>query len=136
MNNPNEKTKYGIYLYPETIQSVDALYHDNGFRNRSEFVEKAIRFYCGYITADNYRDYFPSVIVSTMKGSLDSLEHRMASLLFKNAVELSMMLHVVAATHEIDKDTLSRLRGLCVNDVKRTNGHISLDEALRFQKGE
>lgn len=53
-----------------------------------------------------------------MQGSLDSLEDRMASLLFKIAVELCMVLHVTAAANQIDEDTLSRLRGLCVEEVK------------------
>lgn len=32
--------------------------------------------------------------------------------------------------------TLSRLRGKCVNEVKRLNGKISFDDAVRYQKGK
>ena len=71
-----------------------------------------------------------------MQGSLDSFEDRMATLLFKIAVELSMMLHVTAAANEIDEDTLTRLRGLCVEEVKRLRGSVRLDDAVRFQNGE
>ena len=78
----------------------------------------------------------PNVLVSTMQGSLDSFEDRMATLLFKIAVELCMVLHVTAATNQIDEDTLSRLRGLCVNEVKRLRGSVRLDDAVRFQNGE
>ncbi len=119
----------------EIVDRVEKNYLEDGSRSRSEFVEKAISFYCGFITAQNYKDYFPEVIVSTVKASLDSFENRMSSLMFKTAVELSMMLHVIAATQEIDEDTLSRLRGVCVEDVKRLNGNISLEDANRFQNG-
>ncbi len=89
----------------------------------------------GYLTADDGQEYFPNVIVSTVKGSLDSLENRMASLLFKMAVELSMTLHVTAAANQIDADTLSRLRGLCVEEVKRLHGAVRLEDAVKFQNG-
>ncbi len=70
-----------------------------------------------------------------MKGSLDGFENRMASLLFKIAVELSMVLHVTAANNEIDPESLSRLRGMCVEEVKRLHGMVSMESAVKFQKG-
>ena len=59
----------------------------------------------------------------------------MANLLFKMAVELSMMLHVTAAANAIDETSLTRLRGLCVEEVKRLHGAIRMEDAVRFQKG-
>ena len=98
-------------------------------------MEKAILFYCGYLTADNYSEYIPNIIISTMKGSLGSLENRMANLLFKNSVELSMLLHVIAAATNIDEDSLDALRGYCVEDVKKIHGTIRLEDAVKFQRG-
>ena len=46
-----------------------------------------------------------------------------------------MLLHVTAATNEIDEATLSRLRGMCVDEVKRLHGNVSFEDAVRFQKG-
>ena len=60
----------------------------------------------------------------------------MATLLFKIAVELSMILHVTAATNQIDEDTLSRLRGMCVAEVKRLRGAVRLENAVKFQNGD
>lgn len=133
--NMADKNKFALWAYPETLERVEKLYREDGCKSRSEFIEKAINFYCGYLTAENYREYFPSVIVSTVKGSLDSFENRMASLLFKTAVELSMMLHMTAANYDIDEEMLSRLRGMCVKEVKRLHGTVSLDDAVKFQKG-
>lgn len=117
------------------MEKVNALYEQDDCISRSEFIEKAIRFYTGFLTAENGSDYFPNVIVSTVKGSLDSLENRMARLLFKIAVELSMMLHVTAATNEIDESTLSRLRGMCVNEVTRLQGSVTMENAVTYQHG-
>lgn len=130
------KKKFALWLHPSALEKVDRLYQFDNCRSRSEFIEKAILFYAGYVSSEDCRDYYPEAIVNTVQGSLDSFENRMASLLFKNAVELAMMMHVTAANFRVDEDTLSRLRGKCVNDVKRLNGHISFDDAVKYQKGD
>ena len=78
------KSKFALWAYPSTMKKVEKLYPDDNCKSKSEFIEKAILFYCGYLTAADYREYFPNVIVSTMQGTLESLENRMANLLFKN----------------------------------------------------
>lgn len=129
------KSKFALWAYPETMQKVEKLYKDDNCKSKSEFIEKAIQFYSGYLTAGDYREYFPSVIVSTMKGTLESLENRMANLLFKNTVELSILLHAFAAATKIDAETIEALRGYCIEDVKKIRGTIRLEDAVRFQKG-
>ena len=132
----SEKKKIALYLTPKLMAKIDKLYEDEGCRSKTEFIEKAIEFYCGYLTADNYKEYFPDVIVSTMQQTLNSMEMRMARLLFKIAVELSLLQHVIAGTNDIDEDTLSSLREMCVQDVKRVNGAISFEDAVRYQYGD
>lgn len=130
------KKKFALWVHPTALEKVERLYRLDNCRSKSEFIEKAILFYSGYVVSQDGRDYFPEAIVSTVQGSLDSFENRMASLMFKNAVELAMLMHIAAANFHVNEETLSRLRGKCVNDVKRLNGHISFDDAVKYQKGE
>lgn len=132
----NKKSKFTIYARPAVMQKADMFYKFEGSNSRSEFIENAINFYSGYISANCSFDYYPQIIVSSVKGSLDSLENRMASLMFKNSVEMSMMMNIIAANFNIDDLTLNRLRGKCVKDVKKTHGNISFDEVLKYQRGE
>ena len=129
------KERFSLRIKPETVDLIEKNYRESGCVIKSEFIEKAILFYCGYLTANDYQEYFPNVIVSTTKGMLDSLENRMANIIFKNTVELSMILHVLAATHQISEETLADLRRMCIDDVKKINGTISLSDAVKFQKG-
>ncbi len=131
-----QKNKYMLYARPETIAKAESMYKIEGSKSRSEFIEHAINFYSGYINSNNSLDYFPEVIVSSVQGTLGMFENRISSLLFKNAVELAMMMHITAANFRIDQDTLSRLRGKCVNDVKRLNGRIDFEDAVKYQKGD
>jgi hypothetical protein len=59
-----------------------------------------------------------------------------SSTIFKLAVELSMTMHIVAAQGEIEEETLTRLRGYCVDEVKRLGGKISFDKAWQHQQGD
>ena len=51
--------------------------------------------------------------------------------MFKQAVELSMMMNVLAIGLEIDDAQMDRLRGQCVQAVKRSNGGISFKDVVR-----
>ena len=47
--------------------------------------------------------------------------------------DLAILQNVVAANYGISKTDLERLRGICVNEVKKINGSITFDEAIRWQ---
>ena len=117
MPEPKDKRKFALWVREGTMEKIEKLYRSENVKSRSEFIETAINFYCGYLTANDGKEYFPQVIVSTLQGTLCAFENRMASLLFKMAVELSMSLHVTAANSEIDEGTLAKLRGLSVEEI-------------------
>ena len=119
-----------------TLEAVEKQYRQDNCRSKSEFIEKAVHFYVGYICSADKSDYLPHIVVSTMQGTMDAFEDRIAGLLFKMAVELSMLLHVTAATNEIDEETLSRLRGMCVAEVKRLRGSVRMEDAVKYQNGD
>ena len=50
------------------------------------------------------------------------------------AVELAVIENILAAVCEVDRQELKRLRGQCVEEIKRTNGMISFEQALQWQK--
>ena len=43
------KVKFPLYVFPETMQKIDMLYEADNCKSKTEFIEKAIRFYCGYL---------------------------------------------------------------------------------------
>ncbi len=130
------KTRIPLWLYPETIKKADELFPKDNCKSRSEFIEKAIIFYSGYITSGENNKFLPSAITSTLTGIVENSENRMARLLFKLAVEMSMMMNILASNAEIDETLLQKLRGKCINDVKKTTGAVTFEEAVKYQKGK
>ena len=133
---PKDKQKFPLWAKPETLQSVKEIYQSDNCRSQSEFIERAILFYIGYLTADRPKSYLPNMFLSTMKSIVRESNNRMGRLLFKLAVEISMLLNLAASMWDIDKSELARLRGNCIEEVKRINGTISLDDAGDWQQGD
>ena len=135
MATPKEKKKFAIWLYPETIEKVKSLFRAEGCTSRSEFVEKAIRFYIGFLTAEDPSSFLPNMFLSNMRGIVSESDDKQNRLLFKMAVEIAIMQNIIASMQDIDPASLARVRGECVKEVKRLNGNFSFEDAVDWQKG-
>ena len=69
------------------------------------------------------------------EGKLGARGNRMGHLLFKLSVDQNLMGNILAADIEIDPDQLRKARVRCVTEVKATNGEISFEHTVRYQKG-
>lgn len=127
-----EKTRFALWIDEETLKQVQEHYSNDGCRTQSEFIARAIRFYCGYLTAKKAGDYLPSTVASTLEGVLLMFGDRLGRLLFRLVVEVGMMGRIIASDTAMDNETIERLRAECVRDAKKTNGQISFRDALRF----
>jgi len=133
---PEERNTFVLRLSPQARQLVADQYARDNCKSQNEYIEKAIRFYAGYAAAQDGSEFLSHTLSSMIRGTMHDSENRMARLLFKLAVEVSMMTHVLASGLEITDEELSRLRGRCVNEVKRTSGRITFDDAVKYQRGE
>ena len=129
------KRKFALWIRPSLLEEVDSLYQKDNCSSRSEFMEKALRFYMGYLSSQENQDYLAQVIPSTVKGIVDENSNRMGRLLFKMAVEQAVTSNILAAVCDVDQTELKRLRGQCVEEIRKTNGMISFEEALKWQQG-
>ncbi len=69
-----------------------------------------------------------------ISGRIGDTENRISRVLFKQSVELAMLMHVVAATHAIRPEDLESLRKMCVGEVSKVNGKFHFDDAVKLQK--
>lgn len=130
-----EKSRHTVWLTPDAWSQVENNYAQDNCTTKNEYIEKAIRFYTGYLNTENAAGYLPRILSDVLDGKLGALGSRIGKLLFKLAVEQDMTSNISAATHEIPLDTLERLRVRCIRYVKQTNGDISLEDAVKYQKG-
>lgn len=130
-----ERTRFQVRVSKDTYRKVQTVLPHTNCRSQNEFVERALQHYADYITAENLTNFLPSIYSSVLRGIVHDSEGRICRLLFKMAVELDMMMNVLAAGMEISEENLDLLRGRCVREVKKTNGGVDLRHAIRYQSG-
>lgn len=122
-------------IRPSVLDLAQQFHKMDNCESRSEFIEKAIIFYAGYVSSNKNDEYLPNIITSTLKSIVKESDNRISNAIFKIAVELAITMNLIASSQNVDKITLERLRGECVKEVRRLNGHFSIDDAFYWQKG-
>ena len=129
------KEKFALWLTPECRQLVGDCYADDQCQSRSEYIEKAILFYTGFLYAEKADRYLPKVLQQILSGTLERFAERIGRQLFKLAVEQNVNNHILASDTDIDARSYQKMRGLSMDEVKRTNGKIDFEDALLQERG-
>lgn len=134
MSTPKGKRKFLLWAYPSTLELMKNTYRKTNCRTQSEFVERAIQYYCGHVNAADDVSYLPNAFLSNMKSLVNESDTRQGRMMFKLAVEMAMMMNILASMQDIDAETLDRLRHECIKEVKRLNGGFSMEDAMAWQR--
>ena len=127
----SRKEKFAFYLTPEKKALLERRYQEDGSRSLTAFIENAVDFYLDYLSANSAGLFLPASLKSYLDGRLGQLEDRLSSLIFKQAVEQDMVAGILADAFQFSEDDLHRRRAESVNNVKKTNGRISLEQRVR-----
>lgn len=130
----SDKQKFALYITPQSMDTVNLLYKSDNCSSRSEFIEKAVKFYTGYICASKSVNYISPLLTSMLDSVVLNSEQRISRNLFKIAVELGKLSHMIAAANEVDDDTVKELHKMCVDEVRHINGLINFESAVKFQQ--
>ena len=128
------KEKFALWITPECKQLVDDCYADDQCQSRSEYIEKAILFYTGFLYAEKADRYLPRVLQQILSGTLDRFAERIGRQLFKLAVEQNVNNHILASDTDIDAARYMKMHTLSMDQVRGTNGKISFVDVLQQEK--
>ena len=123
-----------VWLDAGLVPRMDGWLKADNCKNRSEFINKALRFYMGYLGTEDNTAYLSKAILTAIQGTLDDNNNRLCRIIFKWAVELNMMCHTIAAHFRTDPIHTRELRSFAVDEVKRTNGQVSFESAVHQQR--
>lgn len=131
-----EKQRASFYFPPELIAICDKDLELANVRSRNKFVEQAVKFYDAYLHRDNINEMLTPAFASVVTERLGTTEHRVSSSIFKLTVELTMLMNLLAAAYNLDTSEIQKLRHRCIREVKKINGRIDLEQAVKYQNGE
>ena len=123
-----QKEKLAVYFSPEKKAILERRYREDGSRSMTAFVERAVDFYLDYLSANDAGLFLPTSIKSYLDGQL---ENRLGALAFRQAVEQDMVAGILADAYQFSDEDLRRRRAESVQNVKKTNGRISLEHRVR-----
>lgn len=131
----NNSNRIGVYINNELLARCDAAMEKSNAESRSEFIREAIEHYIAVLNMKESSRMLTPALESVIGSKIALTEDRISRLLFKLGVEIAMMSNIIAATHDIDEDSLSALRRFCTNEVAAIGGKYSFEDAVEFQKG-
>ena len=135
MQENNNSNRIGIYINNELLARCDAAMEKTNAESRSEFIRDAIEHYIAVLNMKESSRVLTPALESVIGSKIALTEDRINRILFKLGVEVAMMSNILAATHNIDEDSLSALRRFCTNEVAAIGGKYSFEDAVEFQKG-
>ena len=126
----SSETKSRLTFRPsdETRQRIEQWYRADNCSSLNDFIEKAVNNYIDRLEINDDNCLLPTAISSAINGRLGLLEKNLSSLSFNHAVELDMIVSIVAEAFNFNREDLNQLRAQSVKNVKRTNGRISLEK--------
>ena len=130
----NGKQKHGFWLIPETKNKIEIYYKIDNCKSQSKFLEKAVNFYIGYVCTENASAFLPRVLSDVLEGKFAVLKKKLGRMIFKHSVETNITNHILCADTDIDVPTYQHLHNRSVCEVLETNGELTFEDALRFQK--
>ena len=132
------KKSYNFYLTPEENEMIDASLVPADASSRSEFVEKAIRYYAASLGADMHKEILSEELIRVIRDNIKNAENHIASALFKMAGEQAVLSLLFAdrIVGDIDRDELRAYRNDAYNAIRRLHGVFMFDDALDNAEAE
>ena len=131
-----DKIKFSIRVDSNLVQLLDESMELGNANSRTELIEDAIRFYLSFLTSTKIEDYLLQSLSSVITSAVRDSENRMARMDFKLAVALYELTQILAYTNGgIDEDTMRRLHIRSIEEVKRINGALRYEDAVKYQSG-
>ena len=124
------ENRLNFRMTDETATKIERWYQKDNCRSKNEFIEKAVNCYADMLAAGE-STALPRAVQSAIDSRLKLFEDRIASLLYKQAVELDMLSGIIADSFQFSEEDLRRRRAESVRNVKQTNGRISFEKRVR-----
>jgi len=131
----SEKVRTGIYISEDLLCECDEYLSKNS-GSRSELIESALRLYLATRKIKDKSEVLVPELAECISAASDEGITKISKGLFRYAVEVEMLIALLAETFEVSKNHLKDVRREAVNNVRRTRGKINLDDLIMRNERE
>ena len=131
------ENRLNFRMTDETAAKIERWYQEDNCRSKNEFIEKAVNCYADMLAAGESTT-LPRAVQTAIDARLKLFEDRIASLLYKQAVEMDMdmAMSILLQSVNVSEEVLRQERAKSIAAVKRTNGQLRLEQRLRELESE
>lgn len=125
------KQRISLYLDKETVEKMDGFIKQYGYHSRNDFVSSAV----DNLIADKLLSENDTPLSEKLARAVADLSDDNAKAiskgLFRYAVQLEMVMRMIAEQIEYEEIEIENMRREAINNVRRTRGKVRLDEILK-----
>lgn len=107
-----------VNLKQETYDEIDELLEKSQSGNRNEFIEKAVKFYIGFLKTEKTESYLLSTFTAAIQGTVNGAEGRIVGMIYKLAVELAMLNRIIAYDRNFAESAIEQIRKISIDELK------------------
>ena len=133
MRNNDNKTRSTVYIDNTLLKQLDNCCQNYGYKSRNQFILEAIESHIADITLENMGDIFAKKLASAMEKQTESLGRKVSKGLYRYAVELSIIMHILAWKTNLTDEKIKSIRSHAMKEVKGLRGKINLEAISDFQ---
>ena len=130
-----EKTFTGVYIDRKTLDDIEASLPAADCRSRNEFINKAVSHYLVSIRSKQISELISSSLEAVIAAKIKDTENRLARVIFKQSVEIAMLVHIIAGLNNVSPERVNGLRQMCADHVSKLGGKYRLEDIVDFQSG-
>lgn len=131
------KKSYNFYLSPEADCMIDSSLVASDSRSRSDFVEKAVRYYAASLGAEMHKELLSQELIRVLQDNIKNVENHISSTIFKMAGEQAVLSLLFAdmLVENLDRKELQRYRNEAYDLIRKRHGSIMFEDALTNCEG-
>ena len=125
------KQRVSLYLDKKTVKTVDTFIKKHGFHSRNEFFKKAAENLIADEAIKSGGDVMSEKLAKAVENVSEDNAKAISKGMFRYAVQLEMLMRVIAKANHFTDDELEDMRREAINNVRRTRGRIKLEDIAK-----
>ena len=125
------KQRVSLYLDKQTVKTVDMFIKKHGLHSRNEFFERAVENLIADEAIKTGGDVMSEKLAKAVENVSEDNAKAISKGLFRYAVQLEMLMRIIAKTNHFTDDELEDMRREAINNVRRTRGRIKLEDIAK-----
>lgn len=124
------KQRISLYLDKNLIRNADVAMKKYGYRSRNEFYTKAVESFIADILLEDNKTLLSEKLAQAIADSSKDNATIIAKGLFRYAVQLEMVMRMLADQFDYKPSDVGLIRQEAINNVRRTRGKVSLEDII------